>query len=156
MKTASALLSTLIVLIALPAFAFEPFTSVTNVCESCEQAPADVVTLTSGEKIRGDVVGENPSFYVVVRYGKARAIPRAEVQSIDWEGGSKPSGVTSGDQILLNNGVVFSGTIIEDKDKPALFQLKSSWTDQTYIVFKSQVKEAYRSGSKVDFAVPSE
>lgn len=156
MRTASTLLATLIVLIALPAFAFEPFTSVTNVCPTCEQAKADVVNLTNGDTIRGSVVGENPAFYVVVRYHEARAIPRAEVKSIDWSTGSKPSSVTSSDQILLKNGVVFSGTIVEDKTKPPLFQLKSNWSGQSYIVFKEQVQEAYRSGTKVDITVPSE
>lgn len=156
MKTASALFASLIILIALPAFAFEPFTSVTNVCPTCEQDPADVVTLNDGQQIRGKVVGENPSFYVVVRYNEARAIPRGEVQGIEWESGSKPPSVTGSDQILMKNGVVFSGTIVEDKDRPALFQLKSNWTDQSYIVFKNQVKEAYRSGTKVDITVPSE
>ena len=141
----------LVLLTALPALAFSPpFTVVTNVCDTCEQEPADVVTLTSGQKIRGKVVGENPSFYTVVRYTEARAIPRSEVQGIKWANGSKPPAVSSSDQILLHNGVVFSGTIVENKTKPALIQLKSSYLNQTYIVFKSQIAEAYRSGTKLD------
>lgn len=138
--------------VATPAYAWEPFTEVTNVCETCEQEPADVVTLTNGNTIRGSVVGENPAFYVVVRYTEARAIPRGEVKSIAWAKGNKPAAVSSSDQLLLKNGVVFSGTILENKTKPALIQLKSSFLDQTYIVFKAEIQEAYQSGTKLDIS----
>lgn len=141
-----------IAVLAIFTMGFTPFTPVTNVCATCKQTPADIVTV-GAEKIRGKVVGENPAFYVVVRNNEARAIPRSEVQGIEWASGSKPPSVTSADQILLKNGVVFSGSIVEDKDKPALFQLKSNWTDQTYVIFKSEVQEAYRSGTKIDLGV---
>lgn len=136
--------------VAFATLGFTPFTPVKNVCPECKQAPSDVVTLSSGETLRAQVIGENPSFYVVVRYGEARAIPRNEVRGIEWASGSKPPNVTSSDHILLKNGVVFAGNIVEDKAKPPLIQLKSNWTDQTYVIFKSEVQEAYRSGVKMD------
>jgi len=148
MKKTLMLAATLVA--ALSSFAFTPFTPVNNVCPECDQPAADVVTLTSGDTVRAQVVGENPSFYVVVRYGEARAIPRGEVRGIEWASGSKPPNVSSSDQILLRNGVVFAGNIVEDKTKPPLLQIKSNWTDQTYVVFKAQVQEAYRSGVKLD------
>lgn len=151
MKTTSAIIAALILLVALPAAAWEPFTEVTSVCPSCPEPPADQVTLTNGTVIRGAVVGENPSFWVVVRYTEARAIPKAEVQGITWANGTKPASVTSADQILLKSGVVLSGSILEDKTKPAAFSLKSSHHDQTYVVFKSQIAEVYRGGVKVNF-----
>ncbi len=135
---------------SLPAFAWEPFTVVTNVCETCVQAPGDVVTLSNGTKIRGQVVGENNDFWVVVRYTEARAIPKREVQSIEWANKTKPFEVTSTDQILLKNGVVLNGKIIQDKSKPPAMELKSSYLDQTFIVFKKEVAAAYRSGVKID------
>lgn len=129
---------------------FTPFTSVNNVCTSCKQEPSDVITLSSGETVRASVVGENPSFYVAVRFGEARAIPRNEVRSIEWADGTKPASVTSSDQVLLKNGYVFAGNITEEKDQPALIQLKSNWNEQTYVLFKSEIQEAYRSGARLD------
>lgn len=153
MKKRTLIATAIAVCVSLPAFAWEPFTTVTNVCETCPQEPADVVTLTNGTKIRAQVVGENPAFYVVVRYTEARAIPKGEVQGIEWANKTRPSAVTNSDQIRLKNGVVFSGSIVDDKAKPALFQIKSSFLDQTHIIFKSEVAEAYRSGVKVNLGI---
>ncbi len=129
---------------------FTPFTPVNNVCTTCTQAPSDVLTMNSGEELRVRIVGENPSFYVAVRNGESRAIPRNEVRGVKWANGSIPPDIAGADQILLNNGFVFSGKIVEDKANPALFQLKSNWTNQTYILFKDQVKEAFRTGARLD------
>lgn len=153
MKKVTFIATALAVSVAVPAFAWAPFTVVTNVCETCEQEPADVVTLTNGTKIRGQVVGENSSFWVVVRLTEARAIPKGEVQGIEWANKSKPASVSNSDQILLKNGVVLSGTIVDDKTTPPVMQLKSSYLDQTYIVFKAEVAEAYRSGTKIDLGI---
>ena len=151
MKTPTLLAVLLLVTsFSLPAFAWAPFTAFTSVCDSCKQEPADVVTLANGTKIRGQVVGEGPTFWVVVRYTEARAIPKGEVQGIEWMNKNKPASVTNSDVILLKNGVVFSGSIVADKQKPALLQIKSSFLDQTHIVFKNEVAEAYRSGTKID------
>jgi hypothetical protein len=153
MKKRTLIATAIAVSVSLPAFAWTPFTVTTNVCDTCKQEPADVVTLASGGKIRGQVVGENPAFYVVVVFTEARAIPRNEVQGIEWANGTKPAVVSNSDQILLKNGVVFSGTIVDDKTTPPVMQLKSSFLDQTYMVFKAEVQEAYRSGVKVDLGV---
>ena len=150
MKKLTLTVAALVTLISANAAAWEPFTAVTNVCASCQQEPADVVTLTNGTKIRGTVVGENAKFWVVVRFTEARAIPKGEVQGIEWANKSKPSSVTTSDQVLLKNGVVLAGTIIEDKAKPPVFQIKSAYLNQTYVVFKAEVAEAYKSGVKVD------
>ena len=151
MKNQLALIASIVTLsVTVPAFAWAPFTPVVNVCETCEQAPADVVMLNNGTTLRGDVVGENPSFWVVVRYTEARAIPKSDVKSITWKNNTKPAIVSNSDQLLLKNGVVLNGSIIEDKSKPPVIQLKSSYLDQTYIVFKAEVAEAYKAGARVD------
>lgn len=155
MKNFAIVSALLTLLIAAPAFAFTPFTVVKNVCETCEQPPADVITLSTGQTLRANVVGENPSFYVVVRYSEVRAIPRAEVRSVKWQNGSKPPAVSSSTQVLLKNGYAFAGSIIEDKSEPALIQLKSSYNDQTYILFKSEIQEAYTGNMQLDISVSS-
>lgn len=133
---------------------FKPFSTVENVCPECEQPEADVVELSTGDKIRGTVVAENTDFYVVVRYGEVRAVPRGQVQAIEWAGGNKPSGLMSKDQILLPNGHVLSGTITEEKDEPALFKIKSSFNQQTFVVFKEAVETVYKDGQEYSFTMP--
>jgi hypothetical protein len=136
--------------------AFKPFSQVENVCPECEQPPADVIEMSNGDSIRGTVVAENTDFYVVVRYGEVRAVPRSDVQAIEWAGGNKPSGLMSKDQILLPNGHVLSGTITEEKDEPALFKLKSSFNQQTFVVFKKEVETAYKDGQTYSFTMPED
>lgn len=131
---------------------FIPFSKVENVCTDCKQPKADVISMSNGTAIRGTVVAENSDFYTVVRYGEVRAIPRSSVQSIAWADGAKPSSLLDKDQIVLTNGHVLSGTIVDEKDEPALFQIKSSFSDYTYMVTKSQVQKAYKSGSEYSFS----
>lgn len=133
---------------------FKPFSKVGNVCPDCEQSKADVISLSKGGSVRGTVVAENTDFYVVVRYGEVRAIPRGDVQSIKWANGTKPSGLMDKDQIVLKNGHVLSGTIVDETDEPAFFQVKSSFSDYTYTVAKGSVASAYKSGSEYSFTVP--
>ena len=133
---------------------YTPFGQVENVCPECEETKADVLEITGGLTVRGTVVAENSDFYTVVRFGEVRAIPRRDVQSIAWADGTKPSGLNTKDQILLNNGHVLSGTIIDEKDEPAFFQIKSSFADYTYSVAKGQVDKAYKSGQEYSFSMP--
>ena len=127
---------------------FEPFTKVENICPDCKKTKADVLSLSDGTSVRGTVVAENDEFYTVVRYGEVRAVPRSSVQSIDWADGSRPSSLRDKDQIVLNNGHVFSGTIVEETDEPAFFRIKSSFSDYTYTVAKTEVKKAFKGGTE--------
>ncbi|QDG54309.1 hypothetical protein FIV42_27255 [Persicimonas caeni] len=138
--------------VAASAADFVPFSKVENVCPDCKKPKADVISMSNGSTIRGTVVAENTDFYTVVRYGEVRAVPRSSVQSIAWADGSKPSSLLDKDQIVLNNGHVLSGTIVDEKDEPAFFQIKSSFSDYTYMVTKSQVKKAYKGGSEYSFS----
>ncbi len=135
---------------------YEPFTDVEDVCPDCEKPDADELEMADGTTLRGTVVGENADFYVVVRYGEARAIPTNAVNSIAWADGSKPSGLGDKDQIVLASGHVVSGTIVDEKDKPAFFQIKSSFADFTYTIFKTQVDKAYKNGSRYQFSMPED
>ncbi len=134
---------------------FKPFSKVEDVCPDCEKPKADAISMSDGTTIRGTVVAENSDFYTVVRYGEVRALPRSKVQSIAWADGSKPSGLLDKDQIVLNTGHVLSGTIVKEKDEPAFFQIKSSFSDYTYMVTKAEVKKAYKGGSEYSFTVPT-
>lgn len=125
---------------------FKPFTPVKNVCPECPQPKADELKLNDGQVLRGAVVAENVDFYVFLRYGEVRAIPKSSVASIAWADGSKPAGLDGFEQILLNNGHVLSGSIINDSEKPALFELKASFANVTFRVSKDQVLKAYRNG----------
>lgn len=135
---------------------YEPFTDVEDVCPDCEKPDADELEMADGTTLRGTVVGENTDFYVVVRYGEVRAIPTNAVDSITWADGSKPSGLSDKDQVVLDSGHVVSGTIVDEKDTPAFFQVKSSFADFTYTIFKKQVDKAYKDGSRYEFSMPEE
>lgn len=136
---------------------FKPFTPVTNVCPECEQPKADEMKLKDGQAIRGTVVAENVDFYVFLRYGEVRAIPKSLVASMTWANGKKPSGLDGFEQILLKNGHVLSGTITNDSDKPPLFELKASFADVKFMVTKDQIKKAYRNGEEFEvvFEMPA-
>lgn len=133
------------------AAAYTPFTVVNNVCPSCTQPKSDVATMSDGSKISGQIIGENNAFYVMFRFGEVRALAKNEVQAIEFANGVKPSNLSSGDQIVLKNGHVLNGSITEDKESPALFQLKASNGDMTFVVFKSEVSKVYRSGLESSF-----
>lgn len=132
---------------------FKPFTPVKDVCPECEKPKADEVKLADGRAIRGTVVAENADFYVFLRYGEIRAISKSSVSNIVWANGSKPSGLDDFEQILLKNGHILSGTIINDNAKPALFELRASFSDVTFMVTKDQVDKAYRDGREFEVEV---
>jgi hypothetical protein len=133
---------------------FQAFTPVQSVCPDCALPKADVLTLSGGQTLRGTVVAENQDFYVVVRYGEVRAIPKTNVQSIAWADGTKPGALNNLDQIVLQNGHVLSGTIIQESNEPPYIQIKSSFADFTYTVAKSEVAKAYKGGSVYQVKMP--
>jgi hypothetical protein len=144
--TTVAVLSLVASTVAAQDFSFRPFSDVTNVCPTCEAPPSDVLKLRDGREVRATVVAMNPSFYTVVRFGEVRTVPRGEVQSVTWEKGSQPSGLDNLDQIVLRNGHVLTGSIVVDNDTPAYYQIKSSYMEYTYTVFKTQAARVFRNG----------
>ncbi len=139
---------------ALPAMAYDAFTPVTNVCPTCTQPPADVVTMSDGAKLRCKIISENTNFYVGYANGEVRMLPKTEVQKIEWQSGQPPMNLKTFDQIVLNNGHVLSGTIVEDKNSPPLFQIKLSEVDVTIMVNKDQIKQLFRAGEEKAVEIP--
>jgi len=127
---------------------FEGFTDFESVCPSCEKPASDVVELTGGEKVRCTVVAANEDFWVVERYGEIRAIPDREVASTTYADEQPPSDLRSQAQIVLKNGSVLTGSIVDESDKPGHYQLKSSVGDVSFVVFKERAKALYRNGSE--------
>ncbi len=127
---------------------FVPFSKVKDVCPECPKRSTDVVTLQNNTELRVRVVAENSSFYVIERYGEVRALPKAMIMSVEWANGSKQSGLSTQDQIVLNNGLVITGSIVEEKDKPGYYRIQSSTNNQTVVVFANQAAEVYKAGSK--------
>lgn len=135
---------------------FKPFSNVKDVCPACPKPTTDVITLDNNTKIRAKVVAENVEFMVIVRYGEVRVVLRRKVESVSWGDGSKSAGLTSQDQLVLNNGHVLTGSITEEKDTPsAYFRMQSGVNKQTYVIFKSQVAKAYKAGSVYTFKRPT-
>ncbi|MFU8803363.1 MAG: hypothetical protein ACNA8W_06105 [Bradymonadaceae bacterium] len=127
-------------------FSFRPFSDVTNVCPTCEAPASDVLELRNGNEVRATVVAINPSFYTVVRFGEVRTVPTGDVQNVKWEKGSQPGGLDNLDQIVLKNGHVLTGSIVVNNETPAYYQIKSSYMEYTYTVFKSQAAKVFEKG----------
>lgn len=143
-----ALFATCAVSLQAGAVEFKRFSDVESVCPDCEKSGLDVIELTSGEKIHGTIVAANRDFWVVERYGEIRAIPDSEVASKEYADGSPPSDLRSQDQIVLKNGHVLTGSIVDESDKPGHFQMKSAVGNFSFVVFKKEAKALYRNNSK--------
>ncbi len=132
-------------------FSFEAWSDVTKVCPTCEPPPADTVTLNDGTTVEGTIRAINPVFYTLERFGEIRTVPAGDVQNVDWKRGDQPSGLESLDQIVLENGHVLTGEITTDNDRPPYFEIESSFLDQSYTVFKSQIEMVFQGGQEYDF-----
>ncbi len=130
---------------------FKPFTKVKDVCPACPKKASDKITLNNNLTITAKIVAENNVFYVLSLYGEIRTVPKARIMSVEWANGNKPSGLVSQDQIVLKNGVVLNGSIAEEKNKPGFFRMQSSLNNQTFIVFKDQIRVVYKAGTEYTF-----
>jgi hypothetical protein len=128
---------------------FRPFSELEDVCPDCEPTAADVVSLTSGDSVRCDVVAQNEDFMVLERYGEVRSVGRDQVTSVEWADGQRPGDLESSDQILLNNGHVVTGSIVETGETPGHYVVESDVSDVSFVVFKTEAKAVYRDGSRV-------
>lgn len=142
------LLLVLVALAALLLSGFTPFTAVTNVCPSCKRPRSDVLVLTGGTKVWGDVVAQNDDYYVVERYDEYRAVRKSAVASMELEGKAGPANIGTGDQILLNNGIVLHGAILEEqKQRYFIIQVGTL----KHAAWVSQIKSVHRGGKPYAF-----
>ncbi len=137
-------------------FSFEPWSDVTKVCPSCEPPPADEIELTNGNTVQGTIRAINPEFYTLERFGEVRTVPARDVANVEWKRGSQPRGLDNLDQIVLKNGHVLTGSITVDNDRPPYFEIESSYMDQSYTVFKSQIEMVFKGGEEYDFRAAME
>lgn len=123
---------------------FTPFTAVTNVCPKCPTAKTDVIVLTSGVKVAGNVVAHNAAFYVIERYGEYRAVTKTEVSSVEWKGKGGPGNLGTGDQILLKNNVVLHGAITQEVPG-RYFEIQVGTLK--HIIWHSQIQSVHKAGT---------
>lgn len=157
-KLVSCLAVAAVLLSAGTAFAvnFQPFSTVENVCPECESMDFDAVEMNDGQTVRCNVVAENDDFFVLERFGEVRAVSASQVKAIEWTDGEKPGNLRSQDQVVLNNGHVLTGSVVDESDKPGHFQIESSVADFSYTVFKSEIRSLYRGGSKQTIEMPED
>lgn len=130
---------------------FVPFGSVHDVCPTCPKRAVDEITLNNKLTVKAKIVAENTLFYVVHRFGEVRAVPKANVAGVVWANGTRRSGLLSQDQIVLTHGVVFTGSIVEEKSNPGFFRLQSSLNNQTFVIFKVKVRSVFKAGTEYTF-----
>lgn len=123
---------------------FTPFTRVTNVCPKCPLAKTDVLVLSNGFKVVGNVVAQNSDYYVVDRYGEYRAITKGETASVKWKDQGGPANLGTGDQLLLKNGVVLHGAITTEK--PGRYFLIQVGT-LSHVIWHSQITSVHKGGT---------
>lgn len=127
-------------------YSFRDWSDVSSVCPSCDAVTTDVLELTSGQEIQGNVVAINADFYTVERFGEIRTVPASQVSAVNWKDGSQPAGIDALDQIVLNNGHVLTGELVVENEAPAYMQLRSATNDATFTVFATQAAAVYRAG----------
>jgi hypothetical protein len=132
---------------------FTPFAAITNVCPQCPQlGKRDVVTFTSGAKVPCTVVAQNSDYYVLARNGELRAALKTEVSSITWRGEGGAASLGTGDQILLQNGVVLHGAIVEEQaGRLIVIQVGTL----KHVVWHSQVKSVHKAGKPHTLEAPA-
>ena len=133
-----------ITVLALGLWGFSPFARVGNVCPKCPAAKLDSIRLTNGFKVAGNVIAANDAFYVIERFGEHRAVTKTEVAQVEWKGKSAPGNLSTGDQILLKNGVVFHGAITEEKAGRYLEIQVGSFK---HVVWNSQILSVHKGGT---------
>ncbi len=128
---------------------FRPFSTVEDVCPTCPKRAEDTITLDNGTKVKARIVAENDDYLILSRYGEVRVLPKSRLMSVDWANNSARSGLTSQDQIVLGNGHVITGNIIEENSETGLYRLQSSLNQQIYVVFAKEAEAIYKGGSKI-------
>ena len=127
---------------------FTPFSRVQNVCPQCPAAKTDVLTMTNGFKVNGNVVAQNESFYVVERFGEYRAVMKNEVSQVEWKDKGGPSNLGTGDQILLKNNVVLHGAITDERvGNFFLIQVGPL----RHVAWNSQIQAVFKGGRRYNF-----
>lgn len=127
---------------------FTPFTRVTNVCPKCKAEKTDVIVLSNGFKVVGNVVAQNTDYYVVDRYSEYRAVAKSEASKVEWKDKGGPGNLGTGDQILLKNGVVLHGAITKEKSG-RYFVIQVGTLNHT--VWHSQIKNVHKGGTAYTF-----
>jgi hypothetical protein len=124
--------------------AFTPFSTVGNVCPTCAPpSAADVVVLTSGERIACNVVAQNADYYTLRWHGEVRSAEKAEVAKIEWHG-AHPN-LQAKDQIRTKSGVVLDGKIVDEQAGRFLI---IEMNGLKYVVWAEQLKDAHKAGSR--------
>lgn len=124
---------------------FRPFTPVKDVCPTCKRGKSDVVVLVSGARIRCKVIAQNADYYVIAYLGEYRFVAKTHVSSVEWKT-SESHVRQSGDQVILKNGLVLHGRIVEIN---AGRFVRLTMGKYTYIAWKAQTEAVYRAGKKL-------
>jgi hypothetical protein len=126
---------------------FRPFTTVENVCPTCEPDRFDRLQLKSGGEIDAWIVRDNGTLLLLERHGELRVIARADVGEIkmsprrDDTERKRIAGLHP-DQIVLANGHVLSGRIT---DTGKAYQLTGA-SGISYTADAAQIREIIRQG----------
>jgi hypothetical protein len=110
----------------------------------------DQIKLKGGGELEGTIVAENDAFYVVEKHGLVQMVDRDKISSVRWVKGSKPSGLSGWDQVVLRNGHVLTGKITERNDKFRWYLMRYALDENViFRIYDSQVLRVFRDGKEV-------
>ncbi len=122
-----------------------PFDAVQDVCPRCPTTGYDRITLVGGLEMEAVVLAENQSFYVLEKYGELRTLDREKVERIDR---ASPAAAGPGyeDQVLLKNGIVLAGRIVQEYPLTGYLELQVPNVASHTFLAKPALRAVYRAG----------
>jgi len=137
-----------------PSPAFRPFSDVKDVCPTCDPERFDRIALKSGGTVKAWVVAENPIFYVLERFGELRAAMRDQVSDVTLSkqrsrGERHTISESYKDQILLDDGMVFAGTITEERAESGMYRLRSAIGNVDHLLYRARILRLFKGETEV-------
>ena len=125
-----------------------PFSQVKSICSGCDAQTFDEVTLRSGGKLRCNVIGQNPEYFVVERFGEMRALKKSNVSSLSWKDDA-PRELPSADQLIFSSGLALQGTIVSAQ-RGRYFVIQVG--EHVHVVWHWVLKAAFKGGGRAAIA----
>lgn len=135
--------SLLLCVLVLPLAGFLPFTGVNNVCPRCPTPKLDVLVLTDGQRIAGQVISQTPDHYVVERFGEHRAVAKEAVATVEWRKKGRTKRSPRLDVVVMKNGLALCGKIISE-DKGRYFIVRSGRVE--LVAWQNMIESVYKAG----------
>jgi len=130
-----------------------PFSAVKSACPACDPG-RDRVLLKGGETVQAWVVADNGTFFVLERFGELRALGHDQVESVTLSTARTEEQRAElrekhRDQVLLDDGEVYSGVVVEENAERGWYRLKSGSDEMEHLLFRARVVRVFKGGAEI-------